>query len=67
MENKYDIIKVLDINDDFAIIYAKKKMNIQLKCKDCPHIVYNADVDAHYCSKHIGVVMPEDICIEEGM
>lgn len=67
MKNKAEIIKTIDINEDYAILIVKKiKENAKL-CKDCPHFKYFGELSLHYCDKHKGIVEATDICIEVGM
>lgn len=67
MKQKAEIIKTVDINDDYAILIVKKIKEKTKLCKDCPHFKYFGDLSLHYCDKYKGVVEKTDTCIEVGM
>lgn len=67
MKQKAEIIKTIDINEDYAIIVVKKIKEEPKFCKDCPHFKYFGDLSIHYCDKYKAVVDKTDMCIEVGM
>lgn len=67
MKQKAEIIKTIDINDEYAILIVKKIKEKPKYCKDCPYYKYFGVSTLHYCIKHKGVVKPTDTCIEEFM
>lgn len=67
MKQKAEIIKTVDINDDYAILIVKKIKETPKICKNCPHLEYFGNLSVYYCGKHKGCVKPSDICIEVGM
>lgn len=67
MKQKAEIIKTVDINEDYAILIVKKIKKTPKLCKDCPYLHYFLDISTHYCDKYRAIVDPTDTCIEEGM
>lgn len=67
MNRKIKIIKTVELDEDIVIFVGKKIHEEKKICKDCPHLKFLPEVDAHYCFKHRGLVFPNDTCIEEGM
>lgn len=67
MKQKAEIIKTIDINEDYAVLVVKKIKETPKFCKDCPHFKYFGDLSIHYCDKYKGVVDATDTCIEEGI
>ena len=67
MKQKAQIIKTIDINEEYAILVVKKINEKHRLCEGCPHFKYFKDLSFHYCDKYKGIVEPTDFCIEEGM
>lgn len=68
MKQKAEIIKTVDINEDYAILIVKKIKAEPKKCVNCEYMTsYDPIKRVGYCSKHHGIVSMEDTCIEEGM
>lgn len=68
MKQKAEIIKNIDINDEYAILIVKKIKTEPKKCIDCKYMTtYDPIKCVGYCSKHQGIVNINDTCIEECM
>ena len=66
MEEKYKILKTVDIDENLVVIIAKRVETKPKKCGQCKHIERCSNT-IYFCNKHRGLVFPEDTCIEEGM
>lgn len=66
MEQKYQILKTVDIDENLVVIIAKRVETKPKKCGQCRHIEKCGNT-IYFCNKHRGLVFPEDTCIEEGM
>lgn len=67
MKQKIEVINTIDINEDFVILVAKKIKKEPMLCKNCPAMKDINGIGEKYCAKYKELVMPEDVCVEEGM
>ena len=68
MKQKIEIIKTVELNEEFVLLVGKKIKAEPKKCVNCEYMTsYDRIKRVGYCSKYNGIVSMEDTCIEEGM